>query len=124
MRPHAVLINTARAAIVDEAALLAALRGRSIGGAALDVFWDEPLAPDHPIRGLPNVTITPHVAGAADDVQRHHARMVLDDIARWQSGQPLEHAVVVPSGVRRDQAPGGPPPGTRGISPKERHDRA
>jgi phosphoglycerate dehydrogenase-like enzyme len=99
MRRHAVLINTARAAVVDEVALLAALRGRSIGGAALDVFWEEPLAADHPIRGLPNVTITPHVAGAADDVQRHHARMILDDIARWQAGEPLEHAVVTP--VRR-----------------------
>jgi D-3-phosphoglycerate dehydrogenase len=96
MKPDAVLVNTARAAVVDEGALLSALRGRTIGGAALDVFWEEPLAPDHPIRELDHVTITPHVAGAADDVQRHHARMILDDIARWQSGQPLKHAVVAP----------------------------
>jgi phosphoglycerate dehydrogenase-like enzyme len=96
MRPSAVLVNTARAAVVDEAALLEALRGRRIGGAALDVFWHEPLADDHPIRDLDHVTITPHVAGAADDVQRHHARMILDDIARWQAGEPLWHAVVHP----------------------------
>lgn len=94
MRDDAILVNTARAAVVDEAGLLAALRKRAIGGAALDVFWSEPLAPDHPIRELDNVTITPHVAGAADDVQRHHARMILDDIAHWQAGEPLQHAVV------------------------------
>jgi len=97
MRSDGILVNTARAAVVDEAALLAVLRERSIAGAALDVFWAEPLAIDHPIRELPNVTITPHVAGAADDVQRHHARMILDDIARWKAGEPLEHAVVAPS---------------------------
>jgi D-3-phosphoglycerate dehydrogenase len=98
MRSDAILVNTARAAVVDEGALLAALRARDIAGAALDVFWEEPLAPDHPIRELDNVTITPHVAGAADDVQRHHARMILDDIERWQAGQPLRHAVVQPEG--------------------------
>jgi D-3-phosphoglycerate dehydrogenase len=100
MRPDAVLVNTARAAVVDEAALLDALRERRIGGAALDVFWHEPLAEDHPIRQLDNTTITPHVAGAADDVQRHHAHMILEDIARWQAHEPLQHAVV---GGRADQ---------------------
>ena len=98
MRADAILVNTARAAVVDEEALLRVLRQRDIGGAALDVFWEEPLAPDHPILALDNVTVTPHVAGAADDVQRHHARMILDDIARWQAGEPLRHAVVQPKG--------------------------
>jgi phosphoglycerate dehydrogenase-like enzyme len=98
MRSDAILVNTARAAVVDEDALLWALRSGAIGGAALDVFWAEPLVPDHPIAQLDNVTITPHVAGAADDVQRHHARMILDDIARWQAGRPLQHAVVPAAG--------------------------
>ncbi len=98
MRRDAILLNTARAAIVDEAALLSALRSGAIAGAALDVFWQEPLAPDHPIRDLDNVTITPHVAGAADDVAHHHARMILDDIARWQQGRPLRHAVTPAKG--------------------------
>ena len=89
----AIVVNTARAAVIDEAALLDALRSEAIAGAALDVFWEEPLPQDHPIRDLPNVTITPHVAGAADDVPRHHARLILDDIARWRAGKPLEHAV-------------------------------
>lgn len=96
MGPDAVLVNTARAAVVDEAALLDALREHRIGGAALDVFWDEPLAPDHPVRDLDNVTLTPHIAGAADDVKRHQARMILEDIARWQAGRPLQHAAVQP----------------------------
>ncbi len=100
MRAEAVLVNTARAAVVDEKALLHALRHRNIAGAALDVFWEEPLPADHPIRDLDNVTITPHVAGAADDVKRHHARMIIDDVARWQAGEPLLHAVVHPQGVR------------------------
>ncbi len=99
MRAEAVLVNTARAAVVDETALLQALRHHDIAGAALDVFWEEPLAADHPIRALDNVTITPHVAGAADDVRRHHARMIIDDIARWQAGEPLQHAVVQPEGA-------------------------
>jgi phosphoglycerate dehydrogenase-like enzyme len=99
MRATAILVNTARAAVVDEQALLEALRRHDIAGAALDVFWDEPLAIDHPIRDLDNVTITPHVAGAADDVPGHHARMILEDIARWQTGQPLQHAVVQPKGA-------------------------
>jgi phosphoglycerate dehydrogenase-like enzyme len=99
MRDDAILVNTARAAVVDEDALLIALRDGAIAGAALDVFWQEPLAPDHPIRELDNVTITPHVAGAADDVQRHHARMILADIRRWQTGQALHHAIVQPQGT-------------------------
>ena len=99
MRAEAILVNTGRAAVVDEDALLQALRQRRIAGAALDVFWEEPLAADHPIRDLDNVTITPHIAGAADDVSRHHARMILDDIARWQAGEPLQHAVVQPQGA-------------------------
>jgi phosphoglycerate dehydrogenase-like enzyme len=99
MRAEAILVNTARAAVVDEQALLQALGRGDIAGAALDVFWDEPLATDHPIRALDNVTITPHIAGAADDVPRHHARLILEDIARWQAGQPLRHAVVQPSGA-------------------------
>ena len=99
MGPAAILVNTARAAVVDEAALLQALRDRDIAGAALDVFWQEPLEDDHPIHELDNVTITPHVAGAADDVPRHHARMIIDDIARWQAGQPLRLAVVRSEGA-------------------------
>lgn len=87
MRSDAYLINTARAAVVDETALVHALRRRAIAGAALDVFGAEPLPREHPLLALENVTLTPHVAGAADDVKRHHAETVLADIARWQRGE-------------------------------------
>jgi phosphoglycerate dehydrogenase-like enzyme len=63
MKPTAVLVNTGRAHSVDEAALLTALRDRRIAGAALDVFWLEPLPAGHPVTALPNVLLTPHTAG-------------------------------------------------------------
>ena len=100
MGPTAILVNTARAAVVDEAALMAALLDRTIAGAALDVFWQEPLDTAHPILALDAVTVTPHIAGAADDVPRHHARTILDDIVRWREGRPLLNAAVEPAGLR------------------------
>jgi phosphoglycerate dehydrogenase-like enzyme len=91
MQPHAVLVNTARAPVVDEVALVEALASGRIGGAALDVFWTEPLAPDHPLLGLASVTLTPHLAGAADDVVAHHTGMIVDDVARWLAGERPVH---------------------------------
>lgn len=67
MKETAYFINTARAGLVDEAALISALESRSIGGAALDVFENEPLGTDHPLLQLDNVTLTPHVAGTSMD---------------------------------------------------------
>jgi D-3-phosphoglycerate dehydrogenase len=68
LRPGALVINTARAAILDYDALVAALRSRHLAGAALDVYPDEPLTPDDPLLGLDNVILTPHIAGASLDV--------------------------------------------------------
>ncbi|HEY6098251.1 MAG TPA: D-2-hydroxyacid dehydrogenase family protein, partial [Anaeromyxobacter sp.] len=64
MKPAAYLVNTARAGLVDEAALVAALRARRIAGAGLDVFSVEPLPPDHPIRSAPETVLTPHLGYA------------------------------------------------------------
>ncbi len=63
MKPSAWLLNVARGAVVDETALVAALAARRIGGAALDVFGTQPLAPDHALMSLPNVILSPHIAG-------------------------------------------------------------
>lgn len=72
MRPDAYLINTAHGGLVDEGALIRALRQGDIAGAGLDVFAYEPIAPDSPLLALDNVVLTPHVAGASDDAVRRH----------------------------------------------------
>lgn len=68
MKPHCFLINTARAGLVDEEALIDALVHHKIGGAGLDVFHQEPLPEDHPFLTLDNVTVTPHLAGSCSDI--------------------------------------------------------
>ncbi|WP_424136598.1 hydroxyacid dehydrogenase [Roseomonas chloroacetimidivorans] len=67
MRPDAVLVNTARGGIVDEAALAEVLRAGRLGGAALDVFAEEPLRPGSPLVGVPNLILTPHIAGVTTE---------------------------------------------------------
>ncbi|MBN1921421.1 MAG: hypothetical protein JW892_09265, partial [Anaerolineae bacterium] len=58
-----------------------------IAGAALDVFWFEPLPANHPLLSLDNVTLTPHLAGAAREVTEHHSRMIVDDVLAWLDGR-------------------------------------
>jgi D-3-phosphoglycerate dehydrogenase len=87
MKPTAYLVNTARAALVDDGALVEALRDRRIAGAALDVYPLEPLPPDSPLLELDNVVLSPHLAGASLDVPRHHSRMLVDDLLRALRGE-------------------------------------
>jgi len=87
MKPTAYLINTARAAVIDEAALFAALSRGRLAGAALDVLWEEPLPPDSPWLSLDNVLLTPHLGGAADDVKTHHSAMILEDLQTLLAGE-------------------------------------
>lgn len=92
MKRTAFFINTSRGAIVDEDALIEALRNGEIAGAALDVFATEPLPKDHPfITELDNVIITPHLGGATYDVLTIHTRMVINELRRYFSGQVLLH---------------------------------
>ncbi|MHC4477084.1 MAG: 2-hydroxyacid dehydrogenase [Planctomycetota bacterium] len=87
MKPTAVLVNTARSALVDEQALVGALQQRCIMAAALDVFDTEPLPPDHPLLKLDNVTITPHIAGSTIDAFRNSPKLMADHLTRMLKGQ-------------------------------------
>ena len=87
MKKTAYLINTARGKLVDEKALLQALESKLIAGAALDVIETEPIGKGHPILSMNNVTITPHIGGAAKDVVDRAAQMIAEDIERILNGE-------------------------------------
>jgi phosphoglycerate dehydrogenase-like enzyme len=89
MKKSAYLINTSRGPIVDEAALLAALRDKRIAGAGLDVFDIEPLALDHPLRKLDNVVITPHLGYVAFQNYRAFFAGMVEDIRAFLDGKPV-----------------------------------
>lgn len=89
MKPSAVLINTARAGLVDEHALIAALTERRIGGAGLDVFWHEPLPSDHALLALDNVVLTPHIGYATRDNLAAFYSGVVHNIGAWLAGREL-----------------------------------
>ncbi len=89
MKPSAFLINTSRGPIVDEAALLAALREKKIAGAGLDVFDIEPLPLDHPLRKMDNVVLTPHLGYVSQQNYRAYFADVVDDISGFLDGKPV-----------------------------------
>jgi phosphoglycerate dehydrogenase-like enzyme len=92
MKPAARLINTSRGPIVDEAALIAALQSRTIAGAALDVFDQEPLPAGHPFRSLDNVLATPHIGYVGEDLYRTFFQDVVASISAWLDELPLIQA--------------------------------
>ncbi|MEV6867718.1 D-2-hydroxyacid dehydrogenase family protein [Streptosporangium subroseum] len=89
MKPTAILVNTSRGPIVDEDALLDALRRKKIACAALDVYDTEPLPADHPLRALGNTVLTPHVGYVTREVYEIFYRDAVEDIAAFQSGNPI-----------------------------------
>ncbi len=89
MKPSALLVNTARGPIVDEAALIKALQKRRIAGAALDVFEQEPLPALHPFRTLDNVLATPHVGYVSRQNYEQFFRQMIGDIQGWAAGEPV-----------------------------------
>lgn len=93
MKPTAFFINTARAGLVDEEALVEALQQKKIGGAMLDVFREEPLPVDHPLRKLDNVTLTAHMAGTCRGTFSSSVEIVTDDLKLYMQGKPMAHVV-------------------------------
>lgn len=93
MKRSAYLINVGRGAIVDLADLTAALCAGEIAGAGLDVFEVEPLPPAHPLWSLPNVILTPHVAGYSPQIAARHLDLLLDNNGRFLHGEPLRNVV-------------------------------
>jgi glyoxylate/hydroxypyruvate reductase len=89
MKPTAWLINIARGPVVDEPALLTALRAGVIGGAVLDVFAEEPLPPTHPFWALDNVVVTPHISGPSTPGEI--GPIFDDNLRRYLAGRPLRH---------------------------------
>ncbi len=89
MKPTAFLVNTSRGPIVDEAALVAALRDRRIAGAGLDVFDVEPLPPDHPLRNLPNTVVTPHLGYATVENYRGWYGGAVENLRSWLDGRTI-----------------------------------
>ena len=86
MRPGAFFLNTARAQLHDTDALVAALAGGHLGGAGLDHFVGESLPTDHPLVGMPNVVLTPHIGGATWDTEARQTTMVADDLGQLLAG--------------------------------------
>jgi phosphoglycerate dehydrogenase-like enzyme len=91
------IINVARGEIVAEQALIDALRSGHLGGACLDVFEAEPLPPDSPLWNLPNVLVTPHNSAAAAGNDERVLAIFLDNLGRWQRGEPLVNEVAANS---------------------------
>ena len=89
MKPAAFLVNTSRGPIVEEAALAAALEKGTIAGAGIDVYGDEPIAPDHPLLRARNTVLTPHLGYVTREGYSAYFRGAVEDIVAWQRGAPM-----------------------------------
>jgi phosphoglycerate dehydrogenase-like enzyme len=89
MKPTAFIINTARAALIDERALLEALQNRTIAGAALDVHWEEPIPTDHPLLQLDNVILTPHLGYVVEESYRAFYGGLVETVTAFLAGTPI-----------------------------------
>jgi phosphoglycerate dehydrogenase-like enzyme len=93
MKRDATLVNTSRGAVVREAEMISVLKYRTDLTAILDVTHPEPPEPDSPLYDLPNVVLTPHIAGSQGNECRRMGRLVVDELRRYVAGEPLEHEI-------------------------------
>ena len=93
MRSGARFVNVGRGSVVDESALLDALRSGRVGAAALDVFVDEPLGPDHPFWTMEQVIVSPHMSGDVEGWVEQLSAQFCDNVERWRAGESLAHVV-------------------------------
>ncbi len=93
MRDGVVFLNSARAALHDTDALVAALGSGKVSAAGLDHFEGESLATDHPLTGFTNVVLTPHIGGATYDTESNHTRTIAEDLCRLMAGARPLHVV-------------------------------
>ena len=93
MKPTAVLINIGRGALIDEDALIRALQQKRLGGAALDVFRDEPPPPDSPLWNMPNVIVSPHSASTVTQENARITDIFVDNLRRYLRGEPLRNVL-------------------------------
>ena len=93
MKPSAILVNTARGGLVDDAALARALASGRLLAAGLDVFEGEPIGPGHPLVGLPNTVLTPHISAGTRDALGHKMDALFANLRRWRAGEPLANEV-------------------------------
>ena len=91
MKPTAYLINTARAAVIDQKDLVEALQNGEIGGAAIDVYWQEPVPANHPLLKMRNVVCTPHMAGLTTDVDKWSGTMMGEEVIAYLKGEPRKY---------------------------------
>jgi phosphoglycerate dehydrogenase-like enzyme len=98
MKRTAFLLNISRGSLVDERALIEALRAGMIAGAGLDVFEREPPDPDNPLWHLPNVIISPHISGMMTENAARVAALFADNLARFTKGAPLHNLVPLERG--------------------------
>ena len=93
MKFQAILINVARGECVDENALADRLRTKKLGGAGIDVFSQEPVPPDHPLLALDSAILTPHIAGATNEVRERVVRMAVANLVQFLQGRPPQHVL-------------------------------
>jgi phosphoglycerate dehydrogenase-like enzyme len=93
MKPNAIVINTSRGSVIDEAALCRALEQGCIAGAGLDVFETEPFRPDNPLAAMPNVVLTPHISAGTRDALKTKMRALFGNIQRFFKGESLENQI-------------------------------